>query len=60
MINYWRDRHTIQNIDAKCDNYSMPIIDDAMSPLVDYDVTLDYITRKDDARVGNDAMLICD
>ena len=36
----------------------MPIIDDAMPTLADYDATLDYVTRKDDATVGDDAMLI--
>jgi hypothetical protein len=37
----------------------MPIIDDAMPTLADYyDAMLDYVTRKDDATVGNDAMLV--
>ena len=50
----------------------MPIIDDAMPTLSDYydadamptlgadyyDATLNYVTRKDDASVGDDAMLV--
>jgi hypothetical protein len=37
----------------------MPIINDAMPTLTDYyDATLDYVTREDDARVGDDAMLV--
>ena len=32
---------------------------DAMPTLADYyDATLNYVTRKDDATVGNDAMLV--
>ena len=37
----------------------MPIIDDAMTTLADYyDATRNYVTRKDDATVGDDAMLV--
>jgi hypothetical protein len=37
----------------------MPIINDAMPTLADYyDATLDYVTREDDATVGDDAMLV--
>ena len=37
----------------------MPIIDDAMPTLADYYTTmLNYITREDNATVGDDAMLI--
>ena len=37
----------------------MSIIDDAMPMLADYyDAMLDYVMRKDDATVGDDAMLV--
>ena len=60
MIIYQRDRHTVWNTNAKCANYSTPIINKAMPPLADYNATLNYVTSKDDAPVGNDAMLVDD
>jgi hypothetical protein len=37
----------------------MPIIDDTMPTLADYyNAMLDYVTREDDATVGDDVMLV--
>ena len=36
----------------------MPIINDAMPTLTDYDAMLDYVTRKDNAMVDDDAILV--
>ena len=54
-----RDAATPFRTSMPCDNCSMPIIDDAMPMLTDYYyVPFNYVTRKDDATVGNDAMLV--